>query len=142
MFEEDGGVVVLAEWAVNSDLAEATAAQLGYDYQPDAPFCGRKGRARLAVVDGLVNDDVVTLLVQALPADERLVVCGTSIDATARETLRTMRPGSTMRRIPASILAEYRRAYRRFRVPATAEALDADRQAQASLPLKQPAPDG
>jgi adenine-specific DNA-methyltransferase len=142
MFEEDGGVVVLADWAVNSDLAEASAAQLGYHFEPDPPFCGRKGRGRLAVVDGLVNESVVTLLAQALPDDERLVVCGTGIDPSARETLRKLRPGSTMRRIPASILSEYRQAYRRFRVSPTAEPSDADGDAQASLPLKQSAPDG
>ncbi|MGH9198640.1 MAG: site-specific DNA-methyltransferase, partial [Acidimicrobiia bacterium] len=132
MFEEDGGAVVLADWAVNSQLAEATAAQLGYEYEMDPPFCGRKGRARLAVVDGLVNEGVVELLVQALPEGERLVVCGTGIDPSAREVLRELRPGSTMRRIPASILEEYRRAYRRFRVP-SAEASGAD--GQAPIPL-------
>jgi adenine-specific DNA-methyltransferase len=128
MFEEDGGAVVLAEWAVNSQLAEATAAQLGYEYEMDPPFCGRRGRTRLAVVDGLVNEGVVKLLIQALPESERLVVCGTAIDASARGVLRDLRPGSTMRRIPASILEEYRRAYRRFRVP-SAEASGADGQA-------------
>lgn len=55
MFEDDEGVVMLAEWASNSALAEATAAQLGYAYESAAPFCGRKGRSRLAVIDGLVS---------------------------------------------------------------------------------------
>ncbi|MDA8102648.1 MAG: site-specific DNA-methyltransferase [Nitrospiraceae bacterium] len=108
MFEVDEGVVVLASWATNGALAEATAAQLGYDFVPDPPFCGRKGRTRLAVVDGLVNEGAVRLLVSALAEDDRLVVCGTAIDPEARAVLKELRPGSTMRKIPASILTEYR----------------------------------
>ena len=108
MFAEVEGRVWLAPWAVDRELAEATAAQLGYDYEPDEPFAGRRGRARLAVVDGLVNLDVVELLLGALTADERLVVCGTAVDPEATEQLRQLRPGSRTRKIPASILAEYR----------------------------------
>ncbi len=108
MFAEDSGVVVLADWAINGQLAEATAAQLGYDYHSEPPFCGRKGRTRLAVVDGLVNEDVIQLLLRALGEEERLVVCGTAIDTSAREQLRTLRPGSSLRKIPQTILQEYR----------------------------------
>ncbi len=108
MFEVDEGVVVLAGWATNGALSEATAAQLGYEFVSDPPFCGRKGRTRLAVVDGLVNEGAVRLLVSALAEDERLLVCGTAIDPDARSVLKTLRRGSTMRKIPASILAEYR----------------------------------
>jgi len=56
MFAEDEGAVFLAEWATNSRLSEACAAQLRYDFEPELPFTGRRGRSRLAVVDGLVND--------------------------------------------------------------------------------------
>jgi adenine-specific DNA-methyltransferase len=108
MFAEVDGRVWLADWAVDRELAEATAAQLGYDYEPDPPFAGRKGRTRLAVVDGLVNGDVVELLVGALAPDERIVLCGTAVDPDATQLLRTLRKGSRTRKIPASILAEYR----------------------------------
>lgn len=108
MFEADEGIVVLADWATKGALAEATAAQMGFDYEPVAPFCGRKGRTRLAVVDGLINEAVVRLLVQALDDDERLVLCGTAIDTEAREIIRTLRPGSAIRRIPGAILDDYR----------------------------------
>lgn len=112
MFAEDEGLVVLADWAVGGELGEATAAQLGYEYEPAPPFVGRKGRTRLAVIDGLVNPDVVALLVRALGEQERLVVCGTAIDPDTREALREARPGSTVRKIPASILAEYQMTQR------------------------------
>ncbi|MGO9181166.1 MAG: site-specific DNA-methyltransferase [Candidatus Limnocylindrales bacterium] len=108
MFEADKGLVFLAEWMANGKLAEGTAAQLGFEWEPDPPFAGRKGRTRLAVVDGVVNEAVVRLLVDALPERERVVVCGTGIDTDARAVLRELRPGSTLRKIPAALLDEYR----------------------------------
>jgi adenine-specific DNA-methyltransferase len=108
MFRADGGQVFLSEWATNGKLAEVTAAQLHYDCEYDPPFCGRRGRSRLAVIDGLLNEDVARLLVTALPDNERLVACGTAIDPAARDALRSLRPGSTVRKIPQSILQEYR----------------------------------
>jgi adenine-specific DNA-methyltransferase len=110
MFEVDSGMVFLADWMTNGALAEATAAQLGFTYESDPPFSGRKGRSRLAVVDGVVNESVVRLLVSALPDRERVVVCGTGIDTDARPILRELRPGSTLRKIPAALLDEYRSA--------------------------------
>jgi adenine-specific DNA-methyltransferase len=108
MFDADGGLVFLADSMTNSRLAEATAAQLGFSFEPSPPFAGRKGRTRLAVIDGLVNEDVVRILVAALGEGERLVVCGTAIDTDARAVLRELRPGSSLRKIPAALLAEYR----------------------------------
>jgi adenine-specific DNA-methyltransferase len=108
MFEADAGLVFLAEGLTNGGLAEATAAQLGFEYEADPPFAGRKGRTRLAVVDGVVNEAVVRLVVGALPERERVVVCGTGIDTDARPVLRELRPGSTLRKIPAALLDEYR----------------------------------
>ena len=108
MFEADGGLVFLADWMTNGTLAEATAAQLGFAYEPDPPFVGRKGRTRLAVIDGGVNEDVVRLIVSALPERERVVICGTGIDPAARPVLRDIRPGSTLRKIPSALLDQYR----------------------------------
>lgn len=128
MFEAEAGLVFLAEWMTNGVLAEATAAQLGYPYESDPPFAGRKGRARLAVVDGVVNDSVVRLLVGALSDGDRIVICGTAIDTDARALLRELRPGSTMRKIPAALLAEYRQSNQlRFEVDMPSE-----------TPIKQP----
>ncbi len=110
MFVEDRGVVVLADWATNSKLAEATAAQLGYQYEAEPPFSGRKGRTRLAVIDGLVSEEVVRLLAGALGGDERALVSGTAIDPQAGQVLRELRAGSSVRKIPGSILAEYQQA--------------------------------
>ena len=108
MFEAQDGLVFLADWMTNGKLSEATAAQLGFTYVADPPFSGTKGRIRLAVVDGVVNESVVRLLVSALPERERVVICGTGIDTDARAILRELRPGSTLRKIPAALLDEYR----------------------------------
>jgi len=116
MFAEDQGTVVLAAWATGGALGEATAAQLGYEFEPDgAPFCGRKGRSRLAVIDGMVNRDVVRIIANALAEDETMVICGTSVDPESRTALSELSRGSTIRKIPASIIRGYGRVYRRQR---------------------------
>jgi adenine-specific DNA-methyltransferase len=111
MFEPAEGGVFIADWASNGKLSEVTAAQLGFEFETDPPFAGRKGRSRLAVIDGLVNSDVAKVLVDALPEGELLTLCGTAVDEEARTTLRDLRRGSTVRKIPASILADYRSAH-------------------------------
>jgi len=125
MFEADEGLVFLADWMTNGVLAEATAAQLGFTYESDPPFSGRKGRTRLAVIDGIANESVIRLVVGALSERERVVICGTGIDTDARPILRELRPGSTLRKIPAALLDEYRSA-RQLRL-AFAEPDDPDR---------------
>ncbi len=108
MFESDAGLVFLHHGMTNGKLAEATAAQLGYEYEVAPPFSGRKGRTRLAVIDGVVNEAVVRIIVSALGESERVVVCGTGIDTEARPILRELRPGSSLRKIPAALLDQYR----------------------------------
>jgi adenine-specific DNA-methyltransferase len=107
MFEVDAGMVFLADGMSNGKLAEATAAQLGFEYEVAPPFVGRKGRTRLAVIDGVVNEAVVRILASALNDRERVVICGTGIDTEARPILRELRPGSTLRKIPAALLDQY-----------------------------------
>lgn len=113
MFTKDGEQIFLSDWVTNGKLAEATAAQLRYDYIYDAPFCGQRGRSHLAVVDGFVNESVVHLLVNALPEDDSVVICGTSMDVAARDVLHSLRPGSSVRKIPQSILQDYQQATRK-----------------------------
>jgi adenine-specific DNA-methyltransferase len=135
MFEAEGGLVFLADWMTNGALAEATAAQLGFEYEQDPPFAGRKGRTRLAVVDGVVNESVVRLIVSALPERERVVVCGTGIDTDARPVLRELRPGSTLRKIPAALLDEYRSA-RQLRMVFADDAMGSTARNGAKQPIE------
>jgi adenine-specific DNA-methyltransferase len=125
MFDADGGMVFLADWMTNGKLAEATAAQLGFEYEVAPPFVGRKGRTRLAVIDGVVNESVVRILASALAERERVVICGTGIDTDARPILRELRPGSTLRKIPAALLDEYRSS-RQLRLDLAPAGADAD----------------
>lgn len=137
MFVESGGYVVLAEWAVNGQLAEATAAQLGFEFRYDPPFCGVKGRSVLAVVDGLVTVEVVDLIASRLEETERAVICGTAIAEGADDALKAISSGSRVRRIPASILADYRRSTPRLlRTAATTEPAASDGAAPASEPAR------
>jgi adenine-specific DNA-methyltransferase len=112
MFEDVGGVLALADWAESAALAEATAAQVGFRYQPDGPFCGRKGTQRLAFIDGLVGAHVAELLVSQLAEGETLMVCGTSLTDDVSASLSKLSRGSRARKVPASILADYQRAHR------------------------------
>lgn len=109
MFAVHDARVVLADWAVDGALGEAVAAQVGFAYAPDPPFTGTKGRTRLAVIDGLVDDAVVTMLASWLPDGELLTVYGTAVDPESAATLRSIRRGCTVRKIPQSVLDEYRR---------------------------------
>lgn len=108
MFEEADGRIYLADWAVNGALSEAVAAQFGYDYSEDGPFCGTKGKTRLAVVDGLVNESVIRLLDSVLPDGQKMLVCGTAVDPYCRSVLKELRHGSSLKKIPAALINEYR----------------------------------
>jgi adenine-specific DNA-methyltransferase len=117
MFDEDDGLVFLADDLTNGALAEATAAQLGFQYVAQPPFAGRKGRAKLAVIDGVVNEGVVRLLTAALDEGEQVVICGTGVDLDARELLRGLAPGSILRKIPSALLERYRHHGRTQQAP-------------------------
>ena len=108
MFEEDEGVVLLAQWATNGALSEAVAAQFGFAYEPDPPFSGCRGRVRLAVLDGHANAAIVKELVARLGPRERLSLCATSLDPEAAETLARLRPGSQARVVPEDVLLAYK----------------------------------
>lgn len=107
MFEEDAGLVVLAEWAVNGKLAESVAAQLGFAFEPDGVFAGRKGRVRLAVVDGHANAELAKTFLELLGSNERLTLCATSLDSDVAELLRRKAPGSRVRIVPEDLLLAY-----------------------------------
>lgn len=113
MFERVDDRVVVASWATNGRLAQAVAAQAAFSYDPGAsPFCGLKGKTRLAVVDGLLSPEVLSFLVDWLADDELLSVYGTAVDPDCRSALAELRRGSDVKKIPQSILDDYRRSGR------------------------------
>lgn len=107
MYEDDEGVIVLADWATDNALAEAVAAQLGFEYGPDGPYCGRQGRTRLAVLDGHLTKDAARMLLAGLGPNENLSVVAVGLDPDADALLRKERPGSRARVAPRDLLLTY-----------------------------------
>lgn len=112
MFAEENGIVVLADSAAGGVLGEMVAAQLGFAFEPSGPFCGRKGRTRLAAIDGLVNLAAADLLLEQLDSNETVLVYGTVLDPEVAPHLAAQRPGSMAQLIPQAILNSYGRPRR------------------------------
>lgn len=103
VYEIDGATVLLADSVTAGELAESVAAQLGFEYAPDGVFVGRKGRMRLSVIDGVLNDDIVNLLVGALGEKERVTVVATAAAPGAEDLLRNLCSGSRVRKVPRDL---------------------------------------
>ena len=122
MFEDVDGTVVMADWAVGGELTEAVAAQLGFDLDPEGALAGRKGRKRLAVVDGMVTAPVVEHLVGLIGDDETLLVVGRALAPGVEDRVRELRSGSRARKIPRDLATVGRLPSRLVRLkPRTAE---------------------
>jgi len=109
VYEVEGATVLLADNVTAGELAESVAAQLGFAYEPDGAFCGRKNAMRLAVIDGVLSEDIVRLLVDALSAKERVTVVATAAEPGAEDLLRSLRSGSRVRKVPRDLARLSRR---------------------------------
>lgn len=106
--------VLLAGWATNGRFARAVAGQLGFDWEPDAAFCGSRGRMRLAVFDGVIGSEEVRQTVAALGDKERVTIVAKAVLPGAEETLQELSRGSRIRKAPRDLLsAGAKRARRR-----------------------------
>lgn len=103
MFETIDGTVVLSDWATNGPLAEMVAAQLKFTPENRGPFAGRKGRTRLAVIDGMLTIGVADHLLDQLGERENLVVVAMTLEDGVEEQLRKQRPGSRARKVPRDL---------------------------------------
>lgn len=103
MFETLDDVVVLADWAVGGGLAGAVAAQFGYQLDPDPPFIARKGRSRLAVLDGMLTTAVADHLLTRLDDQQQLLVVAQSLEPGVEDYVRQSRPGSRARKVPRDL---------------------------------------
>jgi adenine-specific DNA-methyltransferase len=99
--------VILADWATGEALAEAIAAQLGYLVDRNGPFIGKSGRTRLAVIEGLADDQVVGKLAAALGPRQLLDLMATNVDPSALNAVTALGRGHRVRRIPEGILEAY-----------------------------------
>ncbi|RBO86838.1 adenine-specific DNA-methyltransferase [Nocardia puris] len=98
--------MLLADWAKGDEFAQAVAAQLGFNFEIDKPFYGRKGRTRLAVVDGVADDVVVRAIVSLLGEDERATVVAKATAPGAAETLRELSRGSRLLKAPQDLVRQ------------------------------------
>lgn len=105
MYEVTPFGVMLAEWATNGRFARAVAGQLGFDWQDDsAPFCGQRGRMRLAVFDGVIGAEEVRLTLSALAEKERVTIVAQSVLPEAEAALEAAPKGSRIRKAPRDLL--------------------------------------
>jgi len=103
MFTSDDGHLFLADWATGGALAEAVAAQVSYPIDAYGPFAARRGRSRLAVLDGMLTCGVADFLIGQLGVSETLLVIAQTLEPGVDEYLRKTRPGSRARKIPRDL---------------------------------------
>ena len=115
MYEVDEDLVLLAPWATNGKFAKAVAGQLGFEWQSKkhAPFCGVRGRMRLAVLDGAVGPEEVREITSALGEGERVTIVAKVVLPETEEVLRDISKGSRVRKAPRDLLVDSARKGRR-----------------------------
>jgi adenine-specific DNA-methyltransferase len=110
MYEVSDGRMFLAEWTADGQLADAVCAQLGFSVAAEPPFVGRKGKLRLAVIDGVADTETVRAVISRLDETERAVLVARAISPTAEATLKQLSPGSHLRKAPRDL---FKRGIRR-----------------------------
>jgi adenine-specific DNA-methyltransferase len=107
MYEPTPLGVMLADWATNGRFARAVAGQLGFEWQTKkhAPFCGARGRMRLAVFDGAVGVEEVSEVLAALGEKERVTVVAKVVLPGVEEYLAEHSRGSRVKKAPRDLLA-------------------------------------
>lgn len=105
MYETTDFGVLLAEWATNGRFARAVAGQLGFEWAPDGPFCGARGRMRLAVFDGVIGVEEVRQTVASLGEKERVTIVAQAVLPGAEEALKELSRGSRISKAPRDLLS-------------------------------------
>lgn len=108
MYEIDDtdGEVFMSTAATNGAWSKAVAGQLRFTLTPDDPvFCGIRGRQRLAVIDGVVDDTVVNTIVESLDDRQRALIVAKAVLPGAAELLATLSPGSRIKKAPEQMFS-------------------------------------
>ncbi|MFE9428903.1 site-specific DNA-methyltransferase [Kitasatospora sp. NPDC006697] len=105
-FEIFDGRVFLAEWANGDDFAEMVAAQLGFTYEgvDGGPFCAGRGRTRLAVIDGVIDEVVARGVLGQLDEGERAVLVGKGVTPEAEQLVADLSAGSRVLKAPRDLV--------------------------------------
>lgn len=103
----DDGEVELSPAARHDEFSSAIAGQLGYRITPADPvFAGVKGRMRLAVIDGVMDEHAVRLVVSRLEERQKVMVVAKASTAEAEALLRELSPGSRFKNAPAGLFGK------------------------------------
>lgn len=101
--------VLLTDDARGPRFAMAVAGQFGFEWRPDEDgFVGRRGRMKLAVLDGQAGLEETKRLVSLLSADERVTIVSTTVSEGVHEWLEKNSPGSHAWKAPTEVLRERR----------------------------------
>lgn len=121
MYEVTPVGVMVADWATNGRFARAVAGQLGFEWQSKkhAPFCGIRGRMRLAVFDGTVGIEEAGEVLAALGEKERVMIVAKVVLPGVEEYLAEHSRGSRIKKAPRDLLAGKPRRRRKVEEPAT-----------------------
>lgn len=112
MYEQADERVFLSSWVTNDKFAEAVCAQLGFMLDDSPPFAGRKGRTRLAAIDGVADEGVTHAILSHLDEMERAVVVAKAVTDEAASLLKTLSPGSRLKKVPRDLIAPKGRVVR------------------------------
>lgn len=105
--------VMLTDDASGPRFARAVAGQLGFDWEPtEGQLCGRRGRMRLAVLDGAVGVEEARQAVAELADDERVTIVARVILPGTEEWLAENSRGSLCLKAPNDVLRERRKRRR------------------------------
>ena len=103
MYEVTPFGVILADWAAGERFARAVAGQLGFDWRPEGPFCGARGRMRLAVADRTIGSEEVRQIIAALADKERVTIVAHAFLPEAEHLLGDLSKGSRMFKAPRDL---------------------------------------
>jgi adenine-specific DNA-methyltransferase len=99
--DDENDSVYLSDTATNGAWSKAVAGQLGYTLTPNHPvFVGIKRRMRLAVIDGVADEQVVRTVVEHLGDGERAVIVAKAVLPEADTLLKDLSRGSRLRKAP------------------------------------------
>lgn len=97
--------VMLDDWATEGDkFARLMAGQLGFEYEPDGPFAGRRGRMRLVATVGTVGIEEAAVALSALDASERVTIVATVLLDGVEQFVRDNSRGSRVMKAPRDVL--------------------------------------
>ena len=115
MYEITALGVMLADWATNGRFARAVADQLGFEWQTEkhTPFCGVRGRMRLAVFDGAVGIEEAREVIAALEERERVTIVAKVVLPGVEEFVAEQSKGSRVKKAPRDLLAGRSRRVRK-----------------------------